>query len=199
MRSPRLADAAEWRRLRILNRERIEPWWVSSSLSWEERHSDAEWMSHYLHARRAAIAGKALPLVVEVDGRFTGQCNLEWIDPHNGNAELGIWLDEAIAATGLTGVAAAAVVDYAFGPLGLHRLSAPIADGNDLAAWGAERLGMRREGLMAGYLDVGGRRRAHHLWAITRDDLPEGGMLAFATTEASRARGPRRDARPASG
>jgi RimJ/RimL family protein N-acetyltransferase len=195
LRSPRIADAPDWRRLRMANRERIEPWWTSSPLSWEQRHTDAEWVSHYLQARRDALAGDSLPLVVEVDGEFVGQCNLEWIDAYTGNAEMGIWLDAEIAGKGLSAVAAACLLDHTFDTLGLHRVTAPIAEGNELAAWGAQHMGMHREGLMVGYLDVGGARRAHHLWALTREDVPAGGMVATMLATAGRPRTPRHEAR----
>jgi len=56
-----------------------------------------------------------------------------------------------------------------FGTLGLRRVTAPICVDNAAAAKRAERVGMRREGTMTSFLDVGGRRRDHDMWAITSD------------------------------
>lgn len=202
MRSPRLDDAAEWRSVRLRNRAQIEPWWVTSPLTWEERHSEASWVSHLLQTRRAAIAGFALPLVAEFDGSLVGECNLDWIAPHAGTAEMSVWLDSSFGGSSrVSTVAAAMVIDHAVSVLGLHRLTAPICEGNSAAAWGAKRLGLMREGTMAGFLDVGGSRRDHDLWAITADRLPPGGctaaMLALADRGAPRAGRVGRLVRPA--
>jgi RimJ/RimL family protein N-acetyltransferase len=178
LRSPRVGDAGQWREVRTRERERIEPWWASSPLGWEQRHADAQWVSDLLQARREARAGRALPLVVEIDGQLAGQCNLEWIAPHTSTAEMGIWMDSRWARRGFSPVAAAMMVDYAIFDLGLHRLIAPIGTGNAAAAAGARKLGMRLEGTMSGFLDVGGVRRDHELWALTPACVPEGGLTA---------------------
>ncbi|MGH3794570.1 MAG: GNAT family N-acetyltransferase [Pseudonocardiaceae bacterium] len=177
LRSPRLSDGPEWCAIRLAERERMEPWWVSSSLSWEQRHTEAVWVSTWLQMRRAARAGRALPLMVEVDGRLAGQCGLEWIDPFTRIGELGTWMDSRIAGGGYGVAATAMVVDYAFGVLGLQRITAPICPENVAPANGCRRLGMVREGTMTSSLDVGGRRRDHDLWAITPDLVPPRGLI----------------------
>jgi RimJ/RimL family protein N-acetyltransferase len=189
LRSPRLRDAEQWRVVRTRERKRIEPWWASSGLTWEQRHTTAQWTRDVLQSRREARAGRALPLVVEIDGQLAGQCNLEWIAPHTATAEMGIWMDSRWARQGLSAVGAAMMVDYAMGVLGLHRLIAPIGEGNVVAAAGAQKIGMRREGTMAGFLDVGGMRRNHDLWALTTDQVPPGGLTA-AMLNAARQRRP---------
>jgi ribosomal-protein-alanine N-acetyltransferase len=196
LRSPRIADAAQWREARMRERERIEPWWASSRLTWDERHTDARWVTTVLQARREARAGRALPLVVEIDGHVAGQCGLEWISPHTGVAEMGIWMDSRWAGKGISTVAAGMMVDHALTTLGLHRLTAPISEGNVAAAWGAKRLGMRREGTMASFLEVGGKRRDHHLWAITSDCIPPGGFAEAMLAVATEPRAPRRPVPP---
>jgi RimJ/RimL family protein N-acetyltransferase len=191
LRSPRLRDAEQWREVRTRERERIEPWWASSDLSWEERHTQARWISDVLQTRSEARAGLALPLVVEIDEQLAGQCSLEWILPHTGTAEMGIWMDSRWARQGLSAVGAAMMVDYAISGLNLHRLIAPIAEGNVVAAAGARKIGMRFEGKMSAFLDVGGVRRDHELWAFTSACLPEGGLTAamLRSAPASRAAG----------
>lgn len=191
LRSPAIADADEWREARLRERERIEPWWVSSSLTWEERHSDARWVTSVLQSRQAARAGQALPLIVEVDGHVAGQCNLEWISPHTGVAEMGIWMDSRWAGRGVSAVAGSLMIDYAFRVLGLHRLIAPISEGNVAAAWGARKIGMVREGTMAGFLEVAGERRDHHLWALTADRIPAEGLTEAMMAAIRNPRSPR--------
>jgi len=169
LRSPRLSDAIAWREIRLRDQRLIEPYWVSSALNWPERHTETVWVDECLQSRKAARAGLALPMVVEIDGRFAGQCNLERIDVRTKTAELGIWLDARVTGKGVCSVLGVLLADYVFGTLGLRRVTAPICVDNAAAAKRAERVGMRREGTMASFLDVGGRRRDHDMWAITSD------------------------------
>ena len=169
LRLPRFTDAPAWRRIRLHDRAVIEPVWVSSGSSWAERHTDAVWIRECLHGRADTTAGRALPLVIEVDGHLAGQCNLEWIDAHNRTAELGFWVDSARGGTGIGSTAAAIALKYGFTELGLQRISAPINVTNMAAARLVARIGLTHEGTMSSYLDVGGHRADHDLWAITAD------------------------------
>lgn len=168
LRRPRPSDAAAWRAIRLRDRKRIEPYWQSSELDWPSRHTEKVWVRHCLHARALARAGQALLSVVEVDGRFAGECNLEWIDHNNAAAECGMWIDSA-AGAGVASTALALMVDYAFDELAIFRVSAPISVENAPAAGLAKHIGFVKEGTMRTYLDVGGRRVDHDLWALTRD------------------------------
>lgn len=183
LRSPRMSDGPDWCAIRLAERERIEPWWVSSAMSWEQRHTEAAWVSSFLATRRAARAGRALPLMVEVDGKLAGQCGLDWIDRFTATGELGIWLDSRVGRHGMGAVATAALVDYAFGVLGLHRVTAPVRTDNDAAARTMRRAGLIREGTMVAFLDVGGAPRDHDLWAAVADRMPPGGMVQQLTVQ----------------
>ncbi|HEX2301009.1 MAG TPA: GNAT family protein, partial [Pseudonocardiaceae bacterium] len=163
LRSPRMCDGTEWCAIRLADRERIEPWWVSSSLSWEQRHTEAVWVRSWLQTRRAALAGRELPLVIEVDGRLAGQCGLEWIDRFTGSGELGVWLDSRLGGRGLGVAATRLLVDYAFEVAGLYRITAPVCTNNVAAGRTMQRAGFTREATMGSFLDVGGRRRDHDL------------------------------------
>ncbi|MGI5125213.1 GNAT family N-acetyltransferase [Pseudonocardia sp. CA-107938] len=194
LRTPRVADAAEWRAARLRERRRIEPWWASDPRSWAERHTDAAWVTGWLQARQQARAGHAFPLIIEVDGQVAGECGLAWIAPHTATAEMSAWLEAGWGALGVSGVAGGLLLDHATSVLGVQRVIAPIAAGNRAAAWAVVRLGLRKEGRMAGYLEVGGRRLDHDLWAITAEQLPEGGLaeaMRAAAENAPRTRGAR--------
>jgi ribosomal-protein-alanine N-acetyltransferase len=170
LRSPRFADGPSWREVRIREQAHIEPWWITSEQSWDERHTSTAWTSHVLSVRRQALQEAAMPLVVVVDGQVSGECNLEWVDLSTGIAELGCWFDSAVPNRARLGLAAGRMVlEYGFAELGLRRIVAPICVGNAAAAWAAARIGMSPEGTMVQYLDVGGRRQDHTLWAATAD------------------------------
>lgn len=169
LRLPRFADAREWRRIRLRDQAAIEPFWVSSGSTWPERHTEAVWIRECLRSRADTKAGNSLPLIVEVDGHLAGQCNLEWIDRHSRTAELGFWVDSTRGGSGIGSTAATMILDYGFTELGLQRISAPISVTNRAAARLVARIGLTYEGTMSGYLDVGGHRTDHDLWAITAD------------------------------
>ena len=186
LRSPRFDDAQGWRVARLEDQERVAPWWASSEDDWDARHSERAWITFVLQMRARARAGLALPLVFEVDGVLAGQCSLEWIDPHTATAELSVWLYSRWARSGVSGVGAAMLVDYAVTTIGLRRLIAPIAVGNTSAMWGARRIGMRHEGTMESFLDVAGERRDHQLWALTAERVPPGGLTPVLRAAACR-------------
>jgi RimJ/RimL family protein N-acetyltransferase len=169
LRPPRFSDVAAWRSIRLRDQHRIEPFWLSSTLSWSERHTEHAWVEEVLSARANARAGRSLSLVIEVDGGFAGQFNLERIDSGAQSAEIGAWLDSALAGRWIVRAAGTLLADYAFGELGMRRITAPVCVDNVAAALAVKHFGMRREGTMASYLDVGGRRKPHDLWAITAE------------------------------
>lgn len=175
LRPPRLADYAEWRRIRLRDRQFIEPFWLSSSLDWVQRHSGKLWVRECATSRIDAWTGRRLAMVIEVDGRFAGQIELGAIDTRAGSAEMGIWMDAEIARHGLGGLAAALILDHAF-DTGLVRVTAPISPANTAAARGAAGLGYQREALMARYFHIGGARRDHELWGMTPTDRPPEGF-----------------------
>ncbi|MFE3290943.1 GNAT family N-acetyltransferase [Rhodococcus sp. NPDC059234] len=178
LRHPEFADFADWRRIRLRDRQSIEPFWETSPLDWDERHSEKLWVRECLARRESSRAGRDLSMAIEVDGRFAGQCNLGSIDPRTGSAEMGIWVDTEVARHGIGGLAVTMILDYGFDTLGLRRVTAPICTENVAATRGAPLVGYRREAVMAEYLDVGGRHKDHALWAVTRDCIPPNG---FAT------------------
>ena len=68
------------------------------------------------------------------------------------------------------------MLDFGFETLGLERITAPISPENLAASHGAASFAFVCEARMAEYLDVGGRRKDHALWAVTRDAIPPNGF-----------------------
>lgn len=62
------------------------------------------------------------------------------------------------------------VLDYAFGPLQLHRIEANIQPGNAASIALAKGAGFRLEGYSPRYLLIGGQWRDHERYAITAED-----------------------------
>ncbi|MEV0293579.1 GNAT family protein [Nocardia sp. NPDC050710] len=178
LRPPRIDDYPRWRRIRLHDRRYIEPFWSSSPLDWTARHSGKHWVHECLAGRADARAARRLPLVIEVDGRFSGQIELDHIDVGTGSAEMGLWMHSAVARLGIGGLATALMLDFGFGEAGLQRITAPISPANAATAGGAAQLGFQREATMTRYFDVGGAPRDHELWAVTAAAMPPEGFAA---------------------
>ncbi|WP_410875530.1 GNAT family N-acetyltransferase [Nocardia sp. A7] len=175
LRPPVFGDFAEWRRIRLRDRDCLEPYWFRSSLTWEQRHTATRWVRECLTARTEAKAGRRVSTVLEIDGRFAGQIELVSID--SGAAELSVWVDAEVARRGASGLAGSLLLDFAFDTVGLDRITAPIAVTN-AGARRAVRQRWTMEAVMRGYFDVGSGRTDHELWAVTSDRVPVGGFAA---------------------
>lgn len=88
-------------------------------------------------------------------------------------AHLGYSLDERHVGHGYMHEALRAVIDYAFGPLDLHRLMANYQPTNERSAKVLARLGFDIEGYAKRYLFLGGAWRDHVLTARVNDEPPD--------------------------
>jgi RimJ/RimL family protein N-acetyltransferase len=80
--------------------------------------------------------------------RVIGTCTLAWLHAESRRAELGFALGRGHWGRGYMSEALVALLDFAFGPLGLRRLEADIDPRNESSLRLVERLGFRREGLL---------------------------------------------------
>lgn len=155
-RTPSLAEA--YHDLLAANHERIarwEPWAAAPPVLAETRAfieaSAQNW-----------IAGTELPVVIAVrqDGQWqlVGSVGLR-IDRYSRSGELGYWVDGAHEGRGLVSRAVAAVLDQAFGPLGLDRVSLHTDVANQRSRALARRLGFVEEGTLRQGLAFPAERR----------------------------------------
>ena len=66
--------------------------------------------------------------------------------------------------------AVGAVLRFAFGPLGLHRVQAGVMPRNAASIAVVKKLGFREEGLSARYLQIAGTWEDHVTFAMTSED-----------------------------
>lgn len=83
-----------------------------------------------------------------LDGEIIGSAGINRFDPMGSTANLGYWLRSDVAGRGFMTEAAAAVVEFAFGELGLHRLELTAAPDNVASVRVAEKLGFKRGGVL---------------------------------------------------
>ncbi len=89
--------------------------------------------------------GIVLGIVEKRSGTVIGEMNVQIASRADAQGEFGYVVARAFANRGYATEAAAAVLDYAFDALGLHRVSAQIDTRNAASAAVAAKLGMRRE------------------------------------------------------
>jgi RimJ/RimL family protein N-acetyltransferase len=98
-----------------------------------QSHADAETLFQWGIARRE-------------DDLVVGTCTLHRIDREHRRAELGYILRRDHWGHGFAHEALTALVNHAFGALGLHRLEADIDPRNTASIRSVERLGFKEEG-----------------------------------------------------
>ena len=92
------------------------------------------------------------------------------------SAFLGYYGSARHAGRGLMKEGLQLVLDYAFGPLSLHRIEANIQPGNEASIRLARGAGFRLEGYSPRYLLIGGRWRDHERYALTVDERDGAGQ-----------------------
>jgi len=103
----------------------------------------------------AARTGVRWSVTRPADDWMLGHLSLFNFSEQSGRADIGYGLARRHWGQGFMHEALIAVVDYAFGPLGLRRLEADIDPRNRASVRALERLGFAREGLLRERWQVG--------------------------------------------
>ncbi|NJN17517.1 MAG: GNAT family N-acetyltransferase [Oscillochloris sp.] len=171
LRPPAPDDAAT---LIALNRQSIEHYqpWVNPPLD------EAQFAGYLERSARADTA--ALLICRNPDNALLGVINLSQIfyGPLQ-SAYMGYYIGLPYAGQGYASAGIAAALDYAFGPLKLHRVEANIQPENRASIKLVARLGFTREGFSRRYLFIGGEWRDHERYAMLSEDWAE---ISRATT-----------------
>ena len=103
---------------------------------------------------------------------YCGTLGLHGVDREQAVATLGYWVRTSRAGRGYATEAAAAVLLWAFGPLGLERMSVQAAPGNAASLRVIEKLGFVREGVWRQAQRIPGRRTRLDwvAFGMTRED-----------------------------
>jgi len=139
-----------------------------------EIHSDADAMRYWTHApitessQAESLVQKELEwtasgvcinwgIALPDSNLLIGKCTLFQFSAQNRRAELGYILNRSYWRRGYMSETLRCVLDFAFGPLGLHRLEADTDPGNAASLTLLEKFGFRREGLFRERWNVSGR------------------------------------------
>lgn len=123
---------------------------VTRYLPYAAWQSAADAQAWFERMASAQATGTAHQFVIEhqTSGEVIGSCLLFRHDVGSARAELGYVLGRAHWGHGYMAEALEALLDCAFGPLGLRRLEAEIDPRNTASLRLIERLGFTREGLL---------------------------------------------------
>ena len=186
----RRSDARQWREVRAANAAWLAPWEGTSPLG---PLGVQRFGATYRRLRVEWAAGRLVPFVIEYRGRLVGQLTIgNIIRGSLSAAYIGYWVDHRVAGRGIMPTAVALALDYALGPLGLHRVEIAIRPENTASLRVVEKLHMEREGLRRRYLHIAGDWRDHEVFVVDTTTFPQGGFTYRWEAERQKSRDTRR-------
>lgn len=157
-------DAQELFALIDAERERLRPW-----MPWADTTKDPGDVRTFIERTRAD--GDLDALGIHAGGVLVGGIALR-VEDSGVDGELGCWVSANQEGRWIASRACRAMIGHAFGELGLHRITALVATGNEsshgLVGWlGFTREGIVREGARAekGFQDLVLYGLLEHEWA----------------------------------
>jgi ribosomal-protein-alanine N-acetyltransferase len=176
LRPPRPGDWREWADLRLTSRSFLTPWepvWPQEALSKTAfrqrlRRNARDWRNDKAYA---------FFLFKRDDDALLGGITISNLRRGvTQSASLGYWIGRPYARQGYMTEAVHGVLDFAFGPLGLHRIEAACLPHNEASRRLLQKCGFTREGRARSYLRINGAWQDHLLFAVLstdeRPDLP---------------------------
>jgi ribosomal-protein-alanine N-acetyltransferase len=118
------------------------------------------------------LAGSSFCFGIVPDGYedAMGLFQVRQLEPGFGSAEWGFALGSPFWGTGIFQAGARAIVDFAFGVVGVHRLEARSIAANGRGNAALRKMGALQEGLLRRSFLRNGRYYDQILWSILKDD-----------------------------
>jgi [ribosomal protein S5]-alanine N-acetyltransferase len=174
LRLPEAADAPAL--FRLASDPEVTRWF-----SWGPYHDEVEAAAYVERARRRAVEGTQLDLVVVHDEHgvvgVTGLSEVNWRDRR---AVVGTWLGREHWGTGINGASKLLVAALAFRHLGLERLGAYADVANVRSQRALEKARFRREGVLRAFHRHGDVQKDVCLYSLLRS---EQGWYAYAPAQ----------------
>lgn len=136
-------DAEEVFALVDANRAHLREW-----LPWVDANTEVTHTREFiLSAVKQGKDGLGFTCAIVHGGRIVGIVGYHPIDWANKSVEIGYWLGSEAVGRGIMTRSCRALIDHAFGALGLNRVAIPAAVGNARSRAIPERLGFTSEGI----------------------------------------------------
>jgi ribosomal-protein-serine acetyltransferase len=137
------ADAASFFTLVERNREYLREW-----LPWVDKNNSVDDVRDFIaRAQSQWEEGRGPNTGIWLDGALVGAIGCHPIDIPNRNCSIGYWVDSGIQRKGVITRSCAALLDYLFDDVSLHRVEIRCGTGNARSCAIPTRLGFTREGV----------------------------------------------------
>lgn len=144
-------------------------YWSSEPVS---NHADAQKIVHEDVDSAALGNSITLAITLRTTAEVIGKCVLFKYSESNRRAEVGFILNRRYWRQGLMFEAMAAMINFAFADLDLHRLEADTDTANAASLFLLEKLGFRREGLFRDRWYVYGEWQDSVMLGLLKTDWP---------------------------
>ena len=172
LRFPVQRDWRNWAALRAESRDFLAPWeptWAYDALT---RGAFRRRLKMYKAEMRQGVTYSFL-IFRRVDDVLLGGITLSNLRRGVAqSATLGYWIGSPHRNQGYMTDSLAAILEFAFSRIGLHRVEAACLPANEASRRLLLRSGFREEGYAREFLRISGRWQDHQLFAILRDNLP---------------------------
>jgi ribosomal-protein-serine acetyltransferase len=130
----------------VVERNRL---YLREWLPWVDFTESAEDIRRFIQrALNQYEANQGPQTAIVIDGRIAGSVGCHPIDWPNKHCSIGYWIEPERQGRGLMTQCCAALIDYLFDELMLHRVTIQCGTGNMRSCAIPERLGFTREGVM---------------------------------------------------
>lgn len=143
-------------------RELVDPWIPFASYT-TDLDSARALLRRYAEMQ-AADTGRLYG--IWLDGTLVGGVLFRIFDTESGNCEVGCWLEPAAQGRGLITRAVRKLIDWAVFERGMHRVEWGASAANTRSIAVAERLGMKRDGVMRENYLYRGERHDSEIWSV---------------------------------
>lgn len=184
----RVSDRLEWEAVRAHNADWLTPWDATTPRRGEAPRSFRQMVGNL---NREARRGHGFPWLVcwrgpdaavDAPARIVGQLVVSSVTRGAAqNASIGYWIDQRVAGRSLMPSAVAMATDFLFTRAGLHRVEINVVPDNQPSHRVVEKLGFRFEGVRQRYLHINGAWADHDAFALTAEEIPDGGLLSRVT------------------
>ena len=178
LRVAKMKDSKQLEKLILGNRDWLRPWEATNP----HAPNSFDVRSQLRGLLRQLDDQSGMPFVIEVQGQLQGQLNVANVMYGSvSSAVLGYWISPSVAGRSIMPTSVALVTDYLMDQVGLHRVEINIRPENVASLRVIQKLGFRYEGLKQRYIHINGDWRDHYVFALTKEELPEGLMKIFVS------------------
>lgn len=155
----------------VFSDQEVMRYWSSEPM---ESPDQARTLLNEIHAGFAARSLFQWGVALRESDTVIGTCTVYRVDARNRRAEIGFALAREQWGKGLMREALAALLEYGFTTLDLHRVEADVDPENAASLRLLERLGFRREGYLRERWLVGGEVHDSVILGLLRQEWREG-------------------------